>query len=132
VTASEVQLWAGIVLGSGGFGFGLINLLKDVFVGGEGRRAENAAKRAEGANVAAQTAVSKHESWRADFERNYEILEERCDECTEELRKTRRVVNDLIDELEDQVLPMLMIPGTDPAAVRNVTRRALQRARNAL
>jgi DNA repair exonuclease SbcCD ATPase subunit len=97
-----------------------------------GQRAEAAAKRAEGAKTEVEAAVSKHATWRADFEKNYEILEKRCDQCDEKLDRFEDALYGMFDELEEQVAPMLLLPNTNPMETLAAMRACVRRARNTI
>jgi hypothetical protein len=81
--------------------------------------------------------VQDSETWYRESRHNYEIAKkeaeqarQECSECTQELRKTRNAVYTLLEDLEDQVWPMLMLSG-DPE-VRSAMRATIRKAREAL
>jgi hypothetical protein len=94
---------------------GLSNIVKDLFTEGEGKSALAAATRAE-------AAVHKHESWRTDFQINYDILQQRCVACEIRQQATERSLDFLLEEFDDQILPML--PDETRIAARVIMRRA--------
>lgn len=55
-----------------------------------------------------------------------------CNKCRQELEKTRGVVYMLLEDFEDQIIPMFTIPDTDPVEVRRATRSIIKRARDQL
>lgn len=55
-----------------------------------------------------------------------------CNECRRELEKTRSVMYMLLEDFEDQIIPMFTIPDTDPVQVRAATRAIIKRARDTL
>lgn len=55
-----------------------------------------------------------------------------CADCREALRATRNAVYMLLEDLEDQIIPMLGLPGADLVATRKAMREAVHKAREAL
>lgn len=55
-----------------------------------------------------------------------------CRACMTQLRKMRRVIYALCDELDDQIIPALTLPHADINEIRIAARRAVQRTREAI
>jgi hypothetical protein len=78
-------------------------------------------------------------TWYRESRHHYDIANEEaskaraeCNECRHELEKTRSVVYMLLEDFEDQILPMFTLPDTDPVEVRKASRAIIKRARDTL
>src|SRR5882757_7465497 len=68
--------------------------------------------------------------WYRESRQHYDIAKQEaeeardeCKECRKELEHTRRVIYLLFEEFEDQIIPMLSLPGdVDPMEIRAATR----------
>lgn len=89
---------------------------------------------------AAESFAKERETWRQDYDHAYSKIQKQCDDCEEQLaiaveEISRRVdaFDGLIDDLEEQILPALMLPKSENVetarAVRAVMRTARARAR---
>lgn len=86
---------------------------------------------------ARQTATS--ENWYNQSRAHYDIAraeteeaKRQCADCLTQLRGTRMAVYTLLETLEDQIIPVLGLPGTDIAETRKAMRSAVHAAREAL
>lgn len=71
----------------------------------------------------------ERETWRQDYDHAYDQVKAQCDECVQELHNIRDAFHRMLDDLEDQIVPMLMIPGTDPQLIRDAMRAISRRSR---
>lgn len=55
-----------------------------------------------------------------------------CADCKKQLRHDRGVIYTLLEDLEDQIIPMLGLAGTDPVQIRQAMRAVIHKAREAL
>jgi hypothetical protein len=92
----------------------------------------------EEARVRAEEAETSR-LWFSESRRNYETIKREaseakreCAKCIDELRSTRDVMYRLLEDLEDQIIPMLMFDDAAPKEVRVAMRAAVRRAREAL
>lgn len=81
----------------------------------------------------------ERETWMDESKDLYASVKAKCLDCEEELKKTReelaatrRAVYRLLEDLEDDVIPMLMVPDVEPRDIRVAARAAVQRCRGAL
>lgn len=79
------------------------------------------------------------QTWYRESRNHYEVAKEEaaeakreCADCMKELRATRQVIYRLLEDLEDQVLPMLMLPDFDNTDIRIAMRATIKTAREAL
>lgn len=79
------------------------------------------------------------QTWYRESRNHYEIAKDEasaakreCSDCMKELRNTRQVIYRLLEEFEDQVIPMLMLPDVDPTDIRVTMRATIKAAREAL
>ena len=80
------------------------------------------------------------QTWYRESRNHYDVAKreaaearEESKECRKELEHTRRVVYLLLEELEDQIIPLLSSPeAVDPIEVRSATRAAIKSARESL
>jgi hypothetical protein len=79
------------------------------------------------------------QTWYRQSKHHYEVAKEEaaqakleCAECRKALRETRNAVYMLLEDLEDQIIPMLGLPGGDPLETRKAMRAAVHKAREAL
>jgi hypothetical protein len=79
------------------------------------------------------------QNWYQQSRNHYEIAvqetlqaKKECADCVAALRNTRNAVYVLLEELEDQIIPMLGLPGEDVVATRKAMRLAVHKAREAL
>lgn len=129
MNAASILPWAGLVTGGGALILGLANIAKEWLTGDEGRRAEAGAKRAEGAAKTAETSARKHETWFADFEKAYEMLEKRFEACDQKCERFANALYGLMDDLEEDVMPMLMLPHVDHVETGKAVRACMNKAR---
>jgi acetyl-CoA carboxylase carboxyltransferase component len=79
------------------------------------------------------------QTWYRQSKHHYETAvsetvqaKQECADCRKELRDTRNVIYALLEDLEDQIIPMLGLPGADLVATRRAMREAVHKAREAL
>lgn len=79
------------------------------------------------------------QTWYRESRHHYEVAKDEaseakkeCADCMMELRATRKVIYRLLEDLEDQVLPMLMVPESDPKDIRMAMREVVKTARETL
>jgi hypothetical protein len=80
------------------------------------------------------------QTWYRESRNHYDVAKKEAadaraesKECRKELEHTRRVVYLLLEELEDQIIPLLSAPeAIDPVEVRSATRAAIKTARESL
>lgn len=80
------------------------------------------------------------QTWYRESRNHYDVAKreaaearEESKECRKDLEHTRRVVYLLLEELEDQIIPLLSTPeAIDPIEVRAATRAAIKSARESL
>jgi acetyl-CoA carboxylase carboxyltransferase component len=79
------------------------------------------------------------QTWYRESRHHYEVAKEEaaeakqeCADCIKELRATRQVIYRLLEDLEDQILPMLMMPELNSADIRVAMRVTIKTAREAL
>lgn len=77
--------------------------------------------------------------WLRESKNAYRRVERECEKCSnelvatrDELAATRKAVYRLLEDLEDDVIPMLMLPDVEPREIRVAARAAVQRCRGAL
>jgi hypothetical protein len=99
---------------------------------------EKDSREQEEARVRAQEAETNR-LWFSESRKNYETIKREaseakreCAKCIDELRSTREVMYRLLEDLEDQIIPMLMFDNAEPKDVRVAMRAAVRRAREAL
>jgi predicted Holliday junction resolvase-like endonuclease len=118
---------------------GMYALIQSVmrFVERRRERREEAGKQEE-ARVRAQEAETNR-LWFSESRENYATVKREaaqakndCAKCIDELRSTREVIYRLLEDLEDQIIPMLMFDNAEPKDVRVAMRAAVRRARDAL
>jgi len=100
------------------------------------REREERAKEAE--RRRAQQAEDS-QTWYRESRENYDIAKreaseakQECATCMQELRATRQAIYRLLEDLEEQIIPMLMFADADLREVRVAMRSAVQRARESL
>lgn len=70
-----------------------------------------------------------HETWFKESEDLYERVKSKCDECTVRLDRVEAALEGILEDLDDQILPMLMLPDVNPMDTRNAMRAAMRKAR---
>ena len=76
--------------------------------------------------------IDDQDTWREESDSRLDGLQAECDNCQQSLEKTRRALRFLIEDLEDQIVPALLLPTVDTKLVRIAVRLAAQKARDAL
>lgn len=74
--------------------------------------------------------VQEHDQWMTDADRAYQRVQKECDQCTERLNYVLKAFYGLLEDLEDQILPMLLLPEVDHRETRIAVRAAVRRARD--
>jgi predicted Holliday junction resolvase-like endonuclease len=73
---------------------------------------------------------AKHAEERAaNAEKRAERTEEKCDQCNRKLDRVLGALYGLMEDVEEQIIPAMMLPDSDPRETRNAMRSAVQRAR---
>jgi hypothetical protein len=79
------------------------------------------------------------QTWYSESRHHYEVAKEEaaeakkeCASCMKELRATRQVIYRLLEDLEEQILPMMMLPEGDVTAIRVAMRATIKTARETL
>jgi uncharacterized protein HemX len=127
-------IFVALITGPGGWGtlqFFLSRKQKEI----EARRVKEARDADQRRNKQAEDS----QTWYRESRHHYEIAKEEaaeakkeCAVCRKELHDTRQVIYKLLEDLEDQILPMLMIPDLDSTGVRVAMRATIKTAREAL
>lgn len=83
--------------------------------------------------------VEDSQNWYRQSRHHYDLAKREaaesrseCNECRKELEHTRHVIYRLLEELEDQIIPMITTPSADLAATRIAARAAIKQARESL
>jgi hypothetical protein len=71
----------------------------------------------------------ERETWRQDYDHAYEQIKEQCDDCTRKLNLTVVAFYGLLDDLEEQILPMLILPRAIPSETSKAVRVCMNNAR---
>lgn len=80
----------------------------------------------------AKQAYERAEKRAANAEQRADRIEEKCEQCNEKLDRVLGVLYGLIEDVEEQIIPAMMLPHSDPRDTRNAMRAALRRAREAV
>jgi hypothetical protein len=79
------------------------------------------------------------QTWYRESRHHYEVAKgeaaeakQECSDCMKELRITRQVIYRLLEDLEDQIIPMLMLPEGNPVDTRVAMRATIKTARESL
>lgn len=74
----------------------------------------------------------ERETWRLDYDHAYNQVRSQCNDCIQELHRFRSSLYGLFDDLEEQIAPMLMLPGTDSKMTWEAMRSCIRKARDAV
>lgn len=85
--------------------------------------------RAAGHKDDSEAFAQERETWRKDYDHAYGQMKTQCDLCVRELDKMRNSLYRLMDDLEEQILPALMLPGNDAAETSKAIRTCMSNAR---
>lgn len=78
----------------------------------------------------AEALARENETRWADFERSKQLIEDRCEECTRKLDRIEDAFYGLLDDLEEQICPMLMLPQADSVETSRAVRACMRKARD--
>jgi hypothetical protein len=70
------------------------------------------------------------EAWREDYDHAYRQVKSQCDECLRKMDRIADAFYGLLDDLEEQIMPMLMLPH-DPGDTSRAVRAMMRKARDA-
>ena len=121
MNAADILPMVGALLGGGG----LVVAVFNAFLGREGLRAQ-------AANTMSQTEMGEHARWMEDADRAYQRVSAECNRCEIKLDKVLAALYWLLEDLEEQIVPMLMIPNTDHRETRVALRASVRRTRDAV
>jgi hypothetical protein len=83
--------------------------------------------------------IEDSQTWYRESKYNYKVAKDEataakkeCAVCMKELQVTRQVIYRMLEDLEDQIIPMLMLPDTSPAEIRVAMRATIKTARDGL
>lgn len=86
-----------------------------------------------------QKEIENQRIWYQESHQHYETAKretqdakKECLDCKKELHATRMAVYQLLETLEDQIIPMLGMPGADLTLTRVAMREAVQATRRAI
>lgn len=123
-----------LITGPGGWGI-LQFVLSRRQKGVEARKA----KEAQETDARRDKQAEDSQTWYRQSRHHYEVAKDEaaeakkeCSECMKELRATRNVIYRLLEDLEEQILPMLMLLDGSPTEIRMAMRATIKTAREAL
>lgn len=80
--------------------------------------------------------VQQHDQWMSDADKAYKRAEAKadraevkCEQCEKKLARIVGAFYGLLEDLEDQIIPMLMMPLADHQETRMAVRAAIRQAR---
>lgn len=71
------------------------------------------------------------EAWRDDYDHAYRQVKSKCDECNRKLDRIVDAFYGLLDDLEEQIMPMLILPQADSSETSKAVRMMVRKARDA-
>jgi len=74
--------------------------------------------------------LAKHDRWFRDADKAYERVTQDCERCNQRLDRMSDAFYGLLDDLEDQIMPVLVLPSADHTEVSGAVRAAIRKARN--
>jgi hypothetical protein len=69
------------------------------------------------------------ETWFRESKYAYQRVEQECKKCNNKLERYSTAFYMVLEDLEDQVIPMLILPQSEPAELRGVVRAIIRSAR---
>jgi hypothetical protein len=72
------------------------------------------------------------DTWFRESKESYARVKEECLDCNNQLKRMRNGFYGLLEDLEDEIIPMLASPNLDHDQLRIVMRACTRRARNAV
>lgn len=71
----------------------------------------------------------ERDTWFRESAKAYARVEQECKRCQTKLERYSEAFNIALEDLEDQVIPMLILPQADPEQLRGVVRAIVRKAR---
>lgn len=125
---------ASLITGPGGWG-----ILQFILSRKQKEHEARRSKEAQDADTRRNKQAADSQTWYRESRHHYEVAKDEaaeakreCSDCMKELRITRQVIYRLLEEFEDQIIPMLMVPNVDPTDIRITMRATIKSAREAL
>lgn len=79
----------------------------------------------------AEEKLAEHDAWLKAADKAYRRVSVECDQCNKKLDRISAAFYGLLDDLEDEIVPMFTLPGTDPGQTREAMRVSIRKAREA-
>jgi hypothetical protein len=74
--------------------------------------------------------LAEHDAWLKAADKAYRRVSAECDSCSEKLDKISDAFYGLLDDLEDQIIPMLILPNSDHRELQIAVRASMRKARD--
>jgi hypothetical protein len=74
--------------------------------------------------------LAEHDRWLKDADKAYRRVSNDCEKCNLRLDRMSEAFYGLLEDLEDQLMPMLMLPAGDPQEISGCLRVSIRKARN--
>jgi hypothetical protein len=95
------------------------------------RRENRRLQEEERRQLHAEEKLAEHDAWLKAADKAYRRVSEECDTCSKKLDRISAAFYGLLDDLEDQIVPMLILPNTDQRELQVALRAYLRKARDA-
>jgi hypothetical protein len=76
--------------------------------------------------------IAEHQQWMDDAKDAYTRLEKDSERCNRKLDRVLTGLYRLLEDIEEQVIPMLQLPNVDPAGTRAALRTSIRTMRDVL
>jgi hypothetical protein len=93
----------------------------------ENRRMEAEERR----QLHAEEKLAEHDAWLKAADKAYRRVSEECETCAKKLDRIGTAFYGLLDDLEEEIFPMLVLPNTDQRELQVAMRASMRKAREA-